>query len=404
MTLPPAPAAWLSGQPARHSHRAARHSDQAAQQQDRARLTADSAVRPWDAPRRTREQNRRADYARYLTSIAEQTWSTILDLERFAVSTSRSVPTSADGSAKGRDATDAADLLAVVERRAAELRAIVAEMEVRTDLVRSGRRDLEAADADPPDWARIDADAGDRTSGGPDGLRAPLGIPQREIEEAMPRAGDGRVERLADPRLGHWFPLVNDGGPATDPTRGLNCLEAVLALFDTYVTGRPRVGAPRTFDTYAHGDPNRPTGGEEAGVKRIELATGGRFQNLCPFVGRAEPALAKPSMDAALLNLANHLHNSGHGAFAFIITDLDVGGCHCWAAINQSGTILFLDPQVGSIAEEAPLYRHHGLATTTNIVSMDALVIDGEGRPSPLPYHGAGQWTAATGPNAPARR
>jgi hypothetical protein len=348
------------------------------------------------------------DYSRYLTSIAEQTWSMILDLERSAVSASRRGALTAAEAAKIAEAADAAD------RRAVELRAIVAELEAQTDLLRSGKRDPEAADADPPAWARIDTNAGvgagHRSAwtepGSPweeedspwadGGLRAPLRVPQRELEDAMPRDGDGRVARLADPRRGRWFSLVNDGGPTADPTRGLNCLDAVLALFDTYLHGRPRVSAPRTFDAYAHGDPNRPLGGEDAGVKRIELATGGGFQNLCPFVGGAEPDLAKPPVDAALRNLANHLHNTGHGAFAFIVSDLDTGGCHCWAGINQAGTILFLDPQVGSLSEEVPLYRHHGQTTKANIVSMDALVVDGEGRPAPLPYHGAGQWTAAS--------
>jgi len=418
-------AAWLSGQAPRHSQQNARHPEQrgrhsrpTAQRPDRAIPAADSALGPRDRSRHTHEQNRRTDYARYLTSIAEQTWSMILDLERHAVSVSQPTSGLGDKASEGRDAAR----LRVIERRAIELRAIVAEMEAQTDLVRSGKRDLETADVEPPHWARIDPTGDDRAPDGAGdrstwtdarspwlemdtpwadgGLRAPLGVRQRELEGAMRRAGDGRVERLADPRLGRWFSLVNDGGPTADPTRGLNCLEAVLALFDSYVRGRPRVAAPRTFDAYAHGDPNRPVGGEEAGVKRIELATGGAFQNLCPFVGRAEPDLAKPPMDAALRNLANHLHNSGHGAFAFIITDLDSGGCHCWAAVNQGGTILFLDPQVGSVSEEVPLYRHHGLHRTTNIVSMDALVVDGEGRPAPLPYHGAGQWTATTGTGA----
>jgi hypothetical protein len=91
-------------------------------------------------------------------------------------------------------------------------------------------------------------------------------------------------------------------------------------------------------------------------------------------------------VDAAFLNLANHLHNSGHGAFAFILTDLETGGCHAWAAVNQEGTILFLDPQLGVVSAEEPLYRE--------LVSMDALVVDGGGNPAPLPYHGAGQWNA----------
>ena len=208
----------------------------------------------------------------------------------------------------------------------------------------------------------------------------------------MPAAGDGRVARLADPRVGDWFGLVNDGGPAGDPTRGLNCLDVVLALFDTYLHARPRVAAARTFDGYAHGDPDRTWGGEWDALERVRLATGAAFQNLCPFVGAAEPALAKPAVDTALSNLANHLHNSGPGAFAVILTDLEDGGCHAWAAVNQDGTILFLDPQVARISVEEPLYAHLGRPAHANIVSMDALVVNGQGVPVPLPFHGPGQW------------
>jgi len=402
-TQPSEGAAHSSGAP---SARVTRPPDRASLRSERPTLAPEPAAPPRDGSRRTHDRNRRVDYSRYLTSIAEQTWSIILDLERFAVSASRLGSLTRGEAATIAAATDAAEL------RAVELRAIVADLEARTDLVRSGKRERETAGIDPPAWARIEAYAGvdDRfvraEPGSPweeedspwadGGLRVPLRVPQRELEDAMPRDGDGRVRRLADPRQGRWFSLVNGGGPTADPTRGLNCLDAVLALFDTYVRGCPRVSAPRTVDVYAHGDPNRPLGGEDEGVRRIELATGGGFQNLCPFVGGAEPDLAKPPVDAALRNLANHLHNTGHGAFAFIVTDLDSGGCHCWAAVNQAGTILFLDPQVGSLSEEAPLYRHHGLSTKANIVSMDALVVDGEGRPALLPYHGAGQWSAAS--------
>jgi hypothetical protein len=194
------------------------------------------------------------------------------------------------------------------------------------------------------------------------------------------------ADRLPDPRVGRWFSLLNAGGPADDPTRGVNCLDAVLALFETYQRGRPRVAGARTFDGYAHGAPERPIGGEWAGVRRIQRAARSEFQNLCPFVGGASPEQASSAVDAAFRNLANHLHNSGHGAFAFILTDFAPGGCHAWAAVNQDATILFLDPQLGLVSPEEPLYR--------DVVSMDALVVNGAGDPAPLPYHGTGQWTA----------
>jgi papain fold toxin 1 (glutamine deamidase) of polymorphic toxin system len=224
------------------------------------------------------------------------------------------------------------------------------------------------------------------------GLRRPSAVHQAALTEAMSAAGDGRTARLADPRVGDWFRLVNDGGPGADPTRGLNCLDVVLALFDTYLHARPRVAAARTFDGYAQGDADRAWGGEWDAFERVRLATGAAFQNLCPFVGAADPALAKPAVATAVSNLTNHLHNSGHGAYAFIVTDLEGGGCHAWAAVNQGGTILFLDPQVARISAEEPLYTHSGRPSHANVVSMDALVVDGQGVPAPLPYHGPGQW------------
>ena len=160
---------------------------------------------------------------------------------------------------------------------------------------------------------------------------------------------------------------------------GTDCVDAVLALYGTYSY------APRIFDS-AH-----------AGPQRIEEATGVTFQNLCPHLGVADPADAKLAVDAAMLNLANHLHNSGHGAFAVIVTDFEGGGWHCWAAINQNGTIFFLDPQTDRISEETPLYHHRGAPSPANVVAMDALVVDGRGRPAPLPYHGPGRWTAGPG-------
>ncbi|HEX5202663.1 MAG TPA: toxin glutamine deamidase domain-containing protein [Actinoplanes sp.] len=221
--------------------------------------------------------------------------------------------------------------------------------------------------------------------------RAPLAVHQKALAKAMPPG----MPRRADPRVGDWFRLLNGGGPESDPTRGLNCVDAVLAFYDTYLNGTPRVAAPRTFDSYAHGDPDRPIGGEWLGVQRMEKATGASFQNLCPFLGDAGPMIAKPAVDAAMRNLANHLHNSDHGALALILTDLAGGGCHTWAAVNHNGTILFLDPQVGLLREDEPLYHHRGTASPGNVVSMDALVVDGRGRPAPLPYHGPGQWPVA---------
>jgi hypothetical protein len=271
------------------------------------------------------------------------------------------------------------------------LRAYADQVETEAALVRS-RPGAQSAPA-APEWARDDQTRAAAVHP-PGGLRPVNPVRRKALEDAVPQGGDGRSDRLADPRVGLWFSLLNAGGPGSDPTRGLNCLDSVLALFETYQRGRPRVAGARAFDGYAHGSPDRPVGGEWSGVRRIQRATRSEFQNLCPFVGGAEPEPARAAIDAALRNLANHLHNSGHGAFAFLLTDFEAGGCHAWAAVNQGGTILFLDPQLARLSIEEPLYRHHGYPSGANVVSIDALVVDGRGEPAPLPYHGAGQWTA----------
>jgi papain fold toxin 1 (glutamine deamidase) of polymorphic toxin system len=355
--------------------------------------------------RRTHELNRRDEYIHYLTGLAEENRAKILSLGREADLAFREGLT-----LLGEDH----------RRRATEFSAIVEEIETQIDGVRTGHLAPAKIEVGPYDWARINTDVGDLAPGGVHtddrsavtgtagrppidrtrryntvgGLRAPLSVHQTDLEEAVPRDNDGRPQRLPDPRSGRWFRLANDGGPEADPTRGLNCVDGVLALFDTYIHGRPRVSAPRTFDTYAHGNPDRPLGGETNGVRRIQTATGTFFQNLCPYVGGVDPAAAKPAVDVALRNLTNHLLNTGHGAYAFIITDVEAGGSHAWAATNHHGTVLFLDPQVSKISENRPLYTHRGIHTNANITSMDALVVDGNGHPAPLPHHGPGQRAA----------
>ncbi|GAB2580531.1 hypothetical protein Aab01nite_57110 [Paractinoplanes abujensis] len=354
--------------------------------------------------RQTHERNRREEYATYLDSIAEDNRIKILDLGRRADEADRS-----GVSLRAREH----------RRQAFELSEIVAELDDQISRVRSGELAPDRVEVDPPDWARINRDVGNLAPGGvrtgdgsaldgfagrppidrtrhynvTGGLRPPLAVHQVDLENAVPRDADGRTSRLPDPRSGTWFRLANDGGPAADPTRGLNCVDGVLSLFDTYIHGRPRVAAPRTFDVYANGNPDRPLGGETNGINRIRQATGGDFQGLCPYVADADPALAKPAIDLAVQNLTNHLLNTGHGAFAFLITDLEGGGSHSWAALNQNGTVLYVDPQIGRISEQVPLYRHHGVPTPINVVSLEALVVDANAVPTPLPNHAPGNWS-----------
>ncbi|MEV4820433.1 toxin glutamine deamidase domain-containing protein [Micromonospora sp. NPDC049274] len=216
-----------------------------------------------------------------------------------------------------------------------------------------------------------------RPYGQPGGLRPPLALHQVDVERQMPRDLDGGVVRTADPRRGGWFRLLNDGGPQADATRGINCLDCTLSLFETWVHGRPRVSAPRTFDGYLDGDTRRPIRGEAGGPGRVEDVTGGRFQRvLAPSSGQqSHPAQARQAADRGYANLHDQLLLGGHGSYAFLITEWAGGGSHAWVALNQNGTVLYVDPQTG-LVRDRPLYP--------DVVGIDALVLGGDGRPMPL--------------------
>ncbi|MFI7622199.1 toxin glutamine deamidase domain-containing protein [Micromonospora echinofusca] len=222
-----------------------------------------------------------------------------------------------------------------------------------------------------------------RDYGRPGGLRPPLALHQTDIERQVPRAPDGSVRRTADPRVGGWFGLVNDGGPQADPTRGINCIDCTLSLFDTWMHARPRVAAPRTFDAYVAGDVTCPINGERDGIGRVEDITGGRFQRLCQPTGDIQGVERQRALDTGYRNLHDQLRLGGHGSFAFVINNWEQGGAHIWVALNQNGTILYLDPQTGAVST-TPLYRHHGVAHPHNAVDTEVLVIGSDGRPMPL--------------------
>ncbi|MFG1839346.1 toxin glutamine deamidase domain-containing protein [Micromonospora sp. NPDC049175] len=216
-----------------------------------------------------------------------------------------------------------------------------------------------------------------RPYGRPGGLRPPLALHQVDVERQMPREPDGTVTRTADPRRGGWFRLLNDGGPTADATRGINCLDCTLSMFETWVHGRPRVSAPRTFDGYLDGDIRRPIRGEAGGPGRVEDATGGRFQQLLapPSGQRPDTEQARQAADRGYRNLHDQLLLGGHGSYAFLVTEWPHGGSHAWVALNQNGTVLYVDPQ-NAVVRDRPLYP--------DVVGIDALVLSGDGRPMPL--------------------
>lgn len=233
------------------------------------------------------------------------------------------------------------------------------------------------------------------------GLRRPLALHQTDLERHMPRDENGKVVRTADPREGRWFRLANDGGSRADPTRSINCLDCSLSFFDTWVHGRPRVSAPRTFDGYAAGNVSYPIDGEADGPGRVEDMTGGRFQQLCPDVRHLQPAAAQQVVHSAYAGLQNQLLAGGHGSYAFIVNTWEGGASHASVAVNQNGTVLYLDPQSGRISENTPLYAHSGVADDGNVASFDALVLDGNADPMPLAGRPQGVFSARPPITAP---
>ncbi|WP_346119680.1 toxin glutamine deamidase domain-containing protein [Micromonospora coerulea] len=229
------------------------------------------------------------------------------------------------------------------------------------------------------------------------GLRPPLALHQTDLERRMPRNPDGSVVRTADPRYGGWFQLANDGGPQADPTRGINCLDCTLSLYETWVHGRPRVSAPRTFDGYLEGDVRRPLGGEADGPRRVEESTGGRFQDLCAVPDTTSPWAMRQEVDRGYNDLHEQLLVGGHGSYAFLITSFAGGGSHAWVALNQNGTVLYLDPQSGHVSDR-PLYAHSGVAGPANVVGIDALVLGRDGRPMPLAGRPPGNFSVVPDP------
>jgi hypothetical protein len=87
----------------------------------------------------------------------------------------------------------------------------------------------------------------------------------------------------------------------------------------------------------------------------------------------------------AFTSLHRHLLDGGHGSFACIAARTEGGGAHLWAAVNQHGTVLHLDPQCSVLVEHESPYGHAGAPCSGNVVSLDALVLDGAGRYAPLP-------------------
>ncbi|MFJ8577095.1 toxin glutamine deamidase domain-containing protein [Micromonospora sp. NPDC093277] len=300
-----------------------------------------------------------------------------------------------------------------LRERAREVRAgalVPAEVMVEGDAdfyrINDDVADLAPGAVETPDRSALTGDGHpppidrSRRYGARGGLRPPLALHQTDLERQMPRNPDGTVVRTADPRYGGWFQLANDGGPEADATRGINCLDCTLSLYETWMHGRPRVSAPRTFDGYLEGDVRRPVDGETDGPRRVEEVTGGRFQKLCADDVPATHLGVRQLVERGYQDLHGQLLAGGHGSYAFLVTSWQGGGSHAWVALNQNGTVLYLDPQSGFVAER-PLYAHSGVWHEANAVGIDALVLGPDGRPMPLAGRPPGDFNVLAGPPRP---
>ncbi|HEX5741696.1 MAG TPA: toxin glutamine deamidase domain-containing protein, partial [Pilimelia sp.] len=264
------------------------------------------------------------------------------------------------------------------------------------------------ADAGTPRWEQhrplvvVDDDSpvtGGRRYDHPGGHRRPLADQQLALELAIPRGDDGRATRMPDPRRTDYLALINPGAREGDPSRAANATDCALSFYDTWMHGRPRVAAPRTRDGYRLGDPHAADGHGDDGPARVVAVTGGAFQNLCPSVAEMDVQAAQQAVNRALRSLHAHLRAAGPGAFAFLVHRWEGGNAHVWTAVNQDGTVLYLDPVVGHVAVDAPLYGHYGRPYDGNVDTLDALVLGPDGAPRPLPDHPDGVVAAARPPD-----
>ncbi|MDI1464845.1 toxin glutamine deamidase domain-containing protein [Catellatospora sp. KI3] len=225
------------------------------------------------------------------------------------------------------------------------------------------------------------------------GLRPPLRAHQDDLVAAMPRNPDGSFQQFPDPRVGRWFGLANDSGPGFDPSRGINCLDCMLSLWQTW-RGNPRVSAPRTWDRYRGTDAWQVDRGEEWGDQRAAALAGRQWETVFPDMSRQlPPDQMKQWVDWGFATLTHQLVAGGHGSAVFITTRWQGGGGHAWLAVNQNGTILFLDSQTGQISENVPMYRHDGdPARSANVASMNAIFLDAQGTAQPIPALAQTSW------------
>ncbi|MFC3983644.1 toxin glutamine deamidase domain-containing protein [Streptosporangium jomthongense] len=192
----------------------------------------------------------------------------------------------------------------------------------------------------------------------PYGAVGGLVMPDPQIQEdllcSVPVTEEGTPTRFPDPR-GEWIKAINGAGAADDPFRATNSLDCALSVLSTWY-GTPVVAAPRRPEYDRAGRPLLT--GEEGGAARAERWLGQRFQ----YLGQGRQAYGP--IGPALLA-------GGHGSAAIIVNRWPGGGSHAWNAVNASGEVLWLDTQLGRLADE-PLYKF--------VTGVFCVILDAEGR------------------------
>ncbi|AUG76708.1 hypothetical protein CFP65_1834 [Kitasatospora sp. MMS16-BH015] len=183
----------------------------------------------------------------------------------------------------------------------------------------------------------------DRPLGEEGGLEKPSVEDEERVKLAVPKNPDGTAQRHPDPWEGDWHTVINGDkrlNPLDQlkPGRNNNCVDATLALLDTF-DGHPTPAAARTPEFDEHGNPSDL--GELGGRDRIERNLGAKFSDL----GDGPDAFNR---------LEDTLRGSGHGSKAAIMTIDENGRSHTWVAVNHNDRITYLDGQTGG-REDKPL-------------------------------------------------
>ena len=218
----------------------------------------------------------------------------------------------------------------------------------------------------------------------PAGYRRPLLSEHIALEQALPRTPEGGFRPAPEPTP-DWLSRLNGVGPNADQSRAQNCVDATLALVDTYLRGRPRVAVPRIVDAHRSGATRLPLRGEPTGRRRLEDALEGNLQLLFVQAGAVRTRLETYQVNAAFDTVADRLRAAGSGAFAVLLTGWRDGGSRSTAAVNHGGAVRWIDAQLGTIADEA--------MPAEWVRSLEVLMVDGAGQPVPMPGRPLSPWT-----------